>query len=58
MRFQARMLGLGNHPLWRDDLRNSAGQPITGLGEWVPAYADLPMEWTPHIQIGEVAGSM
>jgi predicted enzyme related to lactoylglutathione lyase len=56
-RFYARILTTGSRPLWRDDLMNSEGVPIIGLGERKPTHADLPLQWIPHIQVADVASS-
>lgn len=37
---------------------NSEGTPIIGLGERIPEYADLPLQWMPHIQVADVAASV
>lgn len=58
VRFYARVLTTGEHPLWREDLMNSLGMPIIGLGARVPEYADLPLHWMPHIQVADVAASV
>ncbi|MEL7059888.1 MAG: VOC family protein [Acidobacteriota bacterium] len=57
LRFYARVLGTGESPLWREDLMNSHGHPIIGLGERVEAYAHLPLQWMPHFQVADVATS-
>lgn len=57
VRFYSRVLTTGANPLWRDDLMNNAGAPIIGLGASSPAYADLPLQWMPHIQVADVAAS-
>ena len=57
MRFYARVLGTGENPLWREDLMNNCGTPIIGLSASTPAYADLPLQWMPHIQVADVAQS-
>ena len=57
LRFYAGVLTTGDTPLWRDDLMNSDGVPIIGLGERSPAHADLPLQWMPHIQVADVAAS-
>jgi uncharacterized protein len=57
VRFYARVLGTGERPLWREDLMNNLGIPIIGLGERGAEYADLPLQWMPHIQVADVAGS-
>jgi hypothetical protein len=51
VRFYARVLGTGAEPFWREDLMNNHGAPIIGLGERVPEYAQLPLQWMPHIQV-------
>lgn len=57
VRFYARVLGTGAQPLWRDDLMNNLGVPVIGLGERTGEYADLPLQWMPHIQVADVAAS-
>lgn len=57
LRFYASVLTTGDTPLWREDLMNSEGIPIIGLGERSPAHADLPLQWMPHIQVADVATS-
>ncbi len=57
VRFYSGVLGTGEHPLWREDLLNSLGMPIIGLGARNPEYADLPLQWMPHIQVADVAAS-
>ncbi len=58
LRFYSRVLTTGDRPLWREDLMNSEGIPIIGLGERAPADADLPLQWMPHIQVADVAASV
>jgi uncharacterized protein len=59
VRFYSRVLSTGENPLWREeDLMNNLGIPIIGLGERVEEYADLPLQWMPHIQVADVAGSV
>ena len=55
--FYASVLTTGSKPLWQDDLMNSEGTPIIGLGERIPAYEALPLQWMPHIQVADVAAS-
>ncbi len=55
--FYAKVLTTGQTPLWRDDLTNNQGTPIIGLGERVPEYEALPLQWTPHFQVADVAAS-
>ncbi|MEM1451084.1 MAG: VOC family protein [Planctomycetota bacterium] len=57
LRFYARVLTTGEAPLWRDDLMNSRGMPVIGLGARTEEYADLPLQWMPHIQVADVAAS-
>lgn len=57
LRFYSRVLTTGDKPLWREDLMNSAGIPIIGLGERDPRHVDLPVQWMPHIQVADVAAS-
>jgi predicted enzyme related to lactoylglutathione lyase len=56
-RFYSRVLSTGGYPLWREDLMNNLGTPIIGLGARSPEYAELPIQWTPHIQVADVAAS-
>jgi predicted enzyme related to lactoylglutathione lyase len=58
MAFYSRILTTGEAPLWREDLMNNVGQPIIGLGERIPAYAHLPLQWMPHVQVVDVAASV
>ncbi|MFK7741096.1 MAG: VOC family protein [Planctomycetota bacterium] len=57
MRFYSRVLCTGGKPLWRDDLMNSLGMPIVGLGARTADHAVLPQQWMPHIQVADVAAS-
>lgn len=58
VRFYSRVLSTGEHPLWRaDDLMNNLGMPIIGLGARNAEFANLPLQWMPHIQVADVAGS-
>lgn len=57
VRFYSRVLTTGEDPLWREDLMNNLGMPIIGLGERSPEYAELPLQWMPHIQVADVAAS-
>ena len=57
LRFYSSILTTGDRPLWREDLMNSDGVPIIGLGERGPTHADLPLQWMPHIQVADVAAS-
>jgi len=58
LRFYSRVLSTGENPLWREDLMNNQGMPIIGLGARSAEYADLPLQWMPHIQVADVAGSV
>lgn len=58
VRFYSRVLGTGENPLWRDDLMNNRGMPVIGLGARSAEYADLPLQWMPHIQVADVAVSV
>ncbi len=55
VRFYSRVLSTGEDPLWRDDLMNNLGTPIIGLGARSAAYAHLPIQWMPHIQVTDLA---
>jgi len=57
VRFYSRVLTTGKSPLWREDLMNSQGTPIIGLGARTAEYAHLPLQWMPHIQVADVAAS-
>jgi hypothetical protein len=37
---------------------NDLGLPIIGLGQRDGEYADLPLQWMPHIQVADVAASV
>ncbi len=58
LRFYSRVLTTGENPLWQKDLMNNRGTPIIGLGERSPEYADLPLQWMPHIQVSDIAASV
>ncbi len=58
VRFYSRVLSTGESPLWREDLTNDRGMPIIGLGARSEEYADLPLQWMPHIQVADVAASV
>lgn len=57
LQFYSRVLTTGESPFWRDDLMNADGTPIIGLGERIPEYSDLPLQWMPHIRVEDVAAS-
>ena len=57
LEFYSRVLTTGTAPLWRDDLANSRGAPVIGLGAASPEYASLPLQWMPHFQVADVAMS-
>lgn len=52
--FYASVLTTGPTPLWQDDLTNSQGTPVIGLGPRTPEYDTLPVQWMPHIQVEDV----
>ncbi len=56
--FYSHVLSTGENPLWREDLMNNLGMPVIGLGASSPEYADLPLQWMPHIQVADVAASV
>lgn len=58
VRFYARVLSTGAHPLWREDLLNNLGIPIIGLGARSAEHERLPLQWMPHIQVADVAASV
>jgi predicted enzyme related to lactoylglutathione lyase len=37
---------------------NNRGMPIIGVGARSAEYADLPLQWMPHIQVADVAASV
>ncbi|MTI87719.1 MAG: hypothetical protein FH748_07105 [Balneolaceae bacterium] len=55
--FYSKVLTTGSAPLWRDDLTNNQGTPIIGLGERIPEYEALPLQWMPHFQVSDIAAS-
>lgn len=57
LRFYSRVLTTGAAPLWQKDLTNNQGTPIIGLGERIPEYESLPLQWMPHFQVADVATS-
>ncbi len=57
-RFYSWVLSTGGDPLWREDLMNNRGTPIIGLGAQTEELAHLPLQWMPHIQVADVAGSV
>ena len=58
VRFYSRVLSTGEDPLWQEDLMNNYGMPIIGLGKRSDGYAELPLQWMPHIQVADVAASV
>lgn len=56
--FYSTILTTGDAPLWREDLTNNQGTPIIGLGARTPEYDALPLQWMPHFQVADVAGSV
>jgi uncharacterized protein len=57
VRFYARVLGTGGHPLWREDLLSAEGIPVIGVGARGAEHAHLPLQWMPHVQVADVAAS-
>lgn len=57
VQFYSRVLTTGENPLWNEDLMNNLGMPVVGLGAQSPEYADLPLQWMPHMQVADVAAS-
>jgi predicted enzyme related to lactoylglutathione lyase len=55
--FYSRALTTGDAPFWKDDLMNNLGMPVIGLGQRVPEYESLPLQWMPHIQVDDIAAS-
>ncbi len=58
LRFYSWVLTTGERPLWREDLMNNLGIPIIGVGPRGREYAELPVQWMPHIQVADVAASV
>jgi len=58
LRFYSSVMTTGDRPLWREDLMNSEGIPVIGLGRRGPMHADLPLQWMPHIQVADVGASV
>lgn len=56
--FYSRVMGTGASPFWQPDLLNNLGLPILGIGAREGAYADLPIQWMPHIQVQDVDASV
>ncbi|MFG0253414.1 MAG: VOC family protein [Phycisphaerales bacterium JB038] len=56
--FYASVLTTGSTPLWRADLSNNRGMPVIGLGARSPEFADLPLQWMPHIQVADVGAGV
>lgn len=56
--FYSSILTTGDAPLWREDLSNNQGTPIIGLGVRTPEYNALPLQWMPHFQVADIAGSV
>lgn len=57
LRFYSQVLRTGDPPLWREDGTNNLGLPIIGLGQRTPEFANLPLQWMPHIQVADVGAS-
>ena len=58
LRFYRSVLTTGESPLWGKHGMNNQGIPILGLGARTPEYADLPLQWMPHIQVADVGASV
>ncbi len=58
VQFYAHVLSTGEQPLWQQDLMNNFGMPIIGIGAQSPEYAELPLQWMPHIQVANVDQSV
>lgn len=58
LEFYSSVLSTGDPPLWRENLMNSMGIPIIGLGERSGDNVNLPVQWMPHIQVPEVSASV
>lgn len=56
--FYCSVLGTGERPLWGEELMNNLGMPVVGVGERIPEYEKLPLQWMPHIQVSDVAVSV
>ena len=56
--FYSSVLTTGESPLWKDDLTNNLGMPVIGLGQRIPEYEALPLQWMPHFQVADVAASV
>ncbi|MFN3192014.1 MAG: VOC family protein [Aureliella sp.] len=57
LNFYKAILTTGPNPLWQEDLLNSSGTPVIGLGERTPEYEMVPLQWMPHFQVADVAAS-
>jgi predicted enzyme related to lactoylglutathione lyase len=58
LRFYSRVLRTGDQPLWREDGMSNLGLPIIGLAPVSEEYAQLPLQWMPHIQVADVTESV
>lgn len=56
--FYSRIMGTGATPFWQADLLNNFGLPVLGIGAREGEYADLPIQWMPHIQVQDVDASV
>lgn len=56
--FYSRVMGTGATPVWQPDLLNNLGMPVLGIGAREGEYAELPIQWMPHIQVEDVAASV
>lgn len=58
LRFYRSVLTTGERPLWGKHGMNNLGIPVLGLGKRTEVYADLPLQWMPHVQVSDVAASV
>ncbi len=58
VRFYSRVLRTGRTPCWRDDLMNSQGMPVIGVGARSAEIEALPLQWMPHIQVQDVGAAV
>jgi predicted enzyme related to lactoylglutathione lyase len=57
--FYARVLVTGEEPLWQEEgLLNNLGMPVIGIGRREAGFADLPLQWMPHIQVADIVASV
>ncbi len=58
VQFYSQVLTTGEQPLWQQDLMNNFGMPVIGIGAQSPEYAELPLQWMPHIQVANIDQSV